>query len=318
MVKKGIHHISVFTSDAKQSYDFYHRTLGMRLTLKTVNQENNDMYHLFFGDQTGRGGTEFTVFPMLDSKPHQEGTNGIERVLFYVPSDEALNFWMKRFDRLGVNYEFTENYLGQKVIFFEDKDKMKLGLVAASEEVAKIAQPFAYEGIPQESAIFGMGQVHLRVKDPSSTEKLLTDKLGFQVLSKEEYKGFPVTKLSISNQWQHQVHLIEDKDSPRERLGVGGMHHVAFGVESTKEMENVLNYLDTLSIGHTNIKNREFFHSAYFREPNKTVVELATPIKNIEKHYQGIEADADFESIPLTLPSFLEGKRESIEKSLPY
>lgn len=318
MENSGIHHISVISRDAKSAYDFYHRILGMRLTLKTVNQDTHSMYHLFFGDETGRAGTEFSVFPMPDSRDHQPGTNGIERVIFYVPSEKALAFWLQRFESWGVKHQPVEDYLGERVLFFEDMEKMKLGLVVAPEEVASMAQPFNFEAIPAEFAIFGMAQVHLRVKDRLATQDILTKKLKFHQLAQGEFKGHPVTQLINHNQWQHQVHLIEDTESSRERLGIGGVHHVAFGVSDTEEMKEVLEYVETLSIGHTGIKDREFFHAAYFREPNKTVIELSTPLINIKEHYTAIEADLDFESIPLTLPRFLEDQRKSIEDSLPY
>lgn len=62
MKNLGIHHVSSLVSDIHQSYDFYHNTLGLKLLIKTVNQDEKTMYQLFFSDTTGRGGTEFTLF----------------------------------------------------------------------------------------------------------------------------------------------------------------------------------------------------------------------------------------------------------------
>ena len=68
MKNTGIHHVSVLGSDIRKAYNFYHNILGLKLILKTVNQDDSNMYHLFFGDETGREGTEFTVFEMKGGK----------------------------------------------------------------------------------------------------------------------------------------------------------------------------------------------------------------------------------------------------------
>ncbi|MGV3249758.1 VOC family protein [Streptococcus suis] len=54
MNNTGIHHISSLVGNIQQAYHFYHHILGLKLTLKTVNQEDSSMYHLFFGDDEGR------------------------------------------------------------------------------------------------------------------------------------------------------------------------------------------------------------------------------------------------------------------------
>ncbi|HFI0788003.1 TPA: VOC family protein [Streptococcus suis] len=72
MNNTGIHHISSLVGNIHQAYHFYHHILGLKLTLKTVNQDDSSMYHLFFGDAEGRFGTEFTIFDM-PTLPRQRG-----------------------------------------------------------------------------------------------------------------------------------------------------------------------------------------------------------------------------------------------------
>jgi glyoxalase family protein len=43
----GIHHITAVTGDASLNVAFYTQVLGMRLTKKTVNQDDVSAYHLF-------------------------------------------------------------------------------------------------------------------------------------------------------------------------------------------------------------------------------------------------------------------------------
>ncbi|MFX3979304.1 VOC family protein, partial [Streptococcus suis] len=64
-----------------QAYHFYHHILGLKLTLKTVNQEYSRMYHLFFGDEEGRFGTEITIFDNPNNPSHRSGINRLERTV---------------------------------------------------------------------------------------------------------------------------------------------------------------------------------------------------------------------------------------------
>lgn len=62
------------------------------------------------------------------------------------------------------------------------------------------------------------------------------------------------------------------------------------------------------------IKNREFFQSLYYREPNNILIEVAT----MEGHkiHQPDKDATQFSDIPLVLPDYLENKREKIEHLL--
>ena len=93
MKNTGIHHVSVLVRSAEKAYDFYTNILGLKMFLT--------MYHLFFGDQEAREGTEFTVFEMSHFRDNQFGTNAIERVMLLVPSVESLYFWQERLEKMG-------------------------------------------------------------------------------------------------------------------------------------------------------------------------------------------------------------------------
>ena len=53
MALEGLHHITAITADAPRNVDFYARVLGLRLVKKTVNFDQPDVYHLYFGDERG-------------------------------------------------------------------------------------------------------------------------------------------------------------------------------------------------------------------------------------------------------------------------
>ena len=59
----GIHHVTAIASEPQQNIDFYTGILGLRLVKLTVNFDDPQTYHLYYGDRTGHPGTILTFFP---------------------------------------------------------------------------------------------------------------------------------------------------------------------------------------------------------------------------------------------------------------
>lgn len=59
----GLHHITAIAGDAQRNHDFYTKVLGFRLVKKTVNFDDPNTYHFYFGDEVGSPGTILTFFP---------------------------------------------------------------------------------------------------------------------------------------------------------------------------------------------------------------------------------------------------------------
>jgi catechol 2,3-dioxygenase-like lactoylglutathione lyase family enzyme len=59
----GLHHVTATVADAQEDLDFCLAALGMRLVKKTVNFDNHDVYHFYYGDERGSPGTIWTTFP---------------------------------------------------------------------------------------------------------------------------------------------------------------------------------------------------------------------------------------------------------------
>src|SRR5690625_3837541 len=111
---KGVHHVTAITSSAEKNYEFFTYTLVMRLVKKTVNQDDIQTYHLFFADDEGNPGTDITFFDFPGIPKGMHGTNEISKTSFRVPSDEALIYWEKRFNRLGVTHSGIQEQFGKK------------------------------------------------------------------------------------------------------------------------------------------------------------------------------------------------------------
>src|SRR3954463_2610108 len=96
MALEGLHHITAITADAQANVDFYAERLGLRLVKKTVNFDAPDVYHLYFGDEAGTPGSILTFFEFPGARRGRAGDGMIHRILWRVPSEEALDFWRSR------------------------------------------------------------------------------------------------------------------------------------------------------------------------------------------------------------------------------
>jgi len=108
-----------------------------------------------------------------------------------------------------------------------------------------------------------------------------------------------------------EVHVEERSDLPRERLGKGGVHHVAFRAENEEELQKWIGRIQNARIPNSGFVDRFYFRSLYFREPNGILFEIATD-------GPGFDTDEDMNHLgeTLALPPFLENRREEIESRL--
>lgn len=104
----GIHHVSIFTANARANFDFYTKIMGLRLVKKSVNQDDPYTYHLYYGDEIGSPGTALTFFEVPNMAKNHPSRNAISGLSLRVPSDEALHYWDKRLDEHRI---FTANQL---------------------------------------------------------------------------------------------------------------------------------------------------------------------------------------------------------------
>ncbi|MER1990631.1 MAG: VOC family protein, partial [Solibacillus isronensis] len=127
---KGIHHVTAITSSAEKNYEFFTYVLGMRLVKKTVNQDDIQTYHLFFADDKGSAGTDMTFFDFPGIPKGRHGTDEIYKTAFRVPNDGALEYWVKRFDRLKVQHEGIKPLFGKQTLSFVDFDDQQYMLIS--------------------------------------------------------------------------------------------------------------------------------------------------------------------------------------------
>jgi len=313
---KGVHHVSAITANAQKNYEFYTKTLGLRLVKKTVNQDDTSVYHLFYADERGNPGTDLTFFEIPYAGPTQQGTNSITSTSLRVPDDQSLNYWKVRFEELGVEHDEISHHTGRATIAFRDFEGQRIMLVS-DEHNAGVAggKPWEKSPIPQEYAIRGLGPVTLTVSRPERTASILTQVLGFREKGKyrSSINGQPDIIVFETGEGGTgaEVHLETRADLPREMQGRGSVHHVAFRVENEEELHKWIEWLNELRIPNSGFVERYYFKSLYFREPNGILFELATD-------GPGFEGDEPFEHLgeKLSLPPYFEDQREAIEARL--
>ena len=311
----GIHHVSSITSHIERNHDFFTRILGMRLVKKTVNQDSNSSYHLFYADAVGAPGTDMTYFDIPIAGRTYEGVSSINNTAFRVKSDEALDFWITRFDELGVEHGEIEERFGRKTLAFRDKDLARFLLVVDDGTGIPYGEPWEVEGIPLQFAIVGLGGVTFTLRKPQATEKILTDVFGFEKIGTYPslVEGQPdiIVYSTAEGGPAGEVHIETRLDLPVERPGRGSVHHVAFRISTFEEYDQWMEKLDALGFSTSGKVDRYYFRSIYYRDPNGILIELATD-------KPGFDADEPMEALGagLALPPFLEDRREEIEAGL--
>ena len=313
---KGLHHMSAITADAKKNLDFYTNILGMRLVKKSVNQDAPSMYHLFYADEKGNPGTDVTFFEVPRAGQTYEGTNSISATSLRVPNDRALEYWKSRFEEFHVPFEDVREQAGRLVLPFKDFEGQRLVLVSDEHNTGVAGGvPWDQSPVPKEYGILGLGPSRLTVENAEGTAVLLTNILGFT--EKERYasetEGQPdiIVFETAEGGTGAEIHLEHRVDLPRERPGRGSVHHIALRVEDEKELYEFINKLNENGISNSQYVDRYYFHSVYLKDPNGLTIELATD-------GPGFDTDEELEHLgeSLALPSFLENRREEIERRL--
>src|SRR3954469_3504068 len=112
---EALHHITMITGDAQKNAEFYAGVLGLRLVKKTVNFDQPEAYHLYFGDEQGAPGSILTWLEFPGVAPGRAGAGMIHLIRVGVPSAESLGFWAERLaaagraaDRHGDRLRFTD------------------------------------------------------------------------------------------------------------------------------------------------------------------------------------------------------------------
>ncbi|WP_034300130.1 ring-cleaving dioxygenase [Bacillus cihuensis] len=304
---KGIHHVTAITSSAEKNYEFFTYVLGMRLVKKTVNQDDIQTYHLFFADDTGSAGTDMTFFDFPGISKGAHGTNEISKTSFRVPSDAAIDYWVKRFERLEVKHTGVIEQFGKKTLSFVDFDDQQYQLISDENNEGVVSgTPWQNGPIPLEYAITGLGPIFVRIAQFDYFKEMLEKVLLFKEIANED--SLHLFEVGEGGNGA-QVVVEYNAKLPQAQQGFGTVHHAAFRVEDRSVLEEWDKHIRNFGFQTSGFIDRFFFGSLYVRVAPHILFEFATD-------GPGFMGDEPYETLgeKLSLPPFLEPKREQIEK----
>lgn len=300
----GIHHVTAIAGNPQRNVDFYTRSLGLRLVKQTVNFDAPHIWHLYYGDESGRPSSVMTFFPWPGVAPGREGFGLTNVTSFSIPLS-SIGWWTNHLAKLNVETRRILHTDGLEAIELRDPDGMRLRLVGTTGDARSGWD--GYGRIPIEAAIRGIHSVSLGERDFDPTSSMLTDLLGMQL--KDESPNSLNFTMDRGNSGA-QVELLAE-NSQRGLQAGGTVHHVAFRAPDLATMTLWQEELTQQGVPVTQIMDRQYFKSIYFREPGGVLFEIATDDPGFDIDEPLLELGRS-----LKLPPWLEPSREDIQAVL--
>jgi glyoxalase family protein len=285
----------MITGDAQRNVDFYAGILGLRLVKKTVNFDAPEAYHLYFGDERGSPGSILTWFEFAGATPGRAGLGMIHTLELGVGSEDALEFWRGRLASHGYAAELADG-----VLTFADYDGLRLALVPSSPESAPLRAE--HPEIPAVHAICGLEGARAYGAYAAVEESLLTDALGFGYAGPGAYVSAGDRR---SFRWAY-----DRPPATAGRQGAGTVHHIAWACQD-EDQPAWRELIAELGGYVTDVRDRDYFKSIYFREPRGILFEIATLSPGF-----AVDEDPDHLGEELRLPKMHEHLRADLERTL--
>ncbi len=303
----GIHHLTAIAGAPQANVDFYAGLLGLRLVKKTVNFDDPSAYHLYYGDETGTPGSIVTFFywPGHEARG-RVGAGQSTAIVFSAPA-ASLGFWQERLQRHGVAVARHTRF-GEEVVAFADPDGIRVEIVAVADD-SRVGWR-AHLDIPAVHALRGMHMAELTVRAAAPTETLLTGTMDYRLVKREGNRArFEAASGGGSG---HYIDVIADASAAAGIGGTGTVHHIAWSVPDDATELVMQNRLHASGYNVSDVRDRNYFHSIYYRERGGILFEIATATP-------GFLVDEPVASLgaALKLPAQFERARSQLENILP-
>jgi glyoxalase family protein len=253
--------VTAITGDARRNVDFYVRVLGLRLVKKTVNFDAPDYYHLYYGAEQGEPGSILTFFEYPDSLPGTAGAGMIHRLIWRIASEESLEFWAARLAGAGI--EAREE---ASALVFGDPEGLELELAVLDVDDPPL-RALALD-IPTEHALLGFEGVRAYCAEREATRHALSGVLGFTALA--DGVGF-----RLRGGGREALYHVDPPPDAAPIQGAGTVHHIAWA-SFDGDHEAWRDRVADAALHPTEILDRKYFRSIYFREPSGVLFEIAT------------------------------------------
>jgi glyoxalase family protein len=302
----GLHHVTATVDAAQPDLDFVMRVLGLRLVKKTVNFDNPTVYHFYYGDETGTPGTIWTTFPYGDKgvRVGTKGTGQITATAFSVPAG-SLEFWHGRLQSAGFAPIEQPSRFGEPVLLVTDPSGLNIELIATHRDPRGA---WTGGGVDLQAAIQGIHSVTLTVRSAAPTVSFMAELLGFERVAEEQGR----TRMAVNGDTPGRtMDVVEAPEQPAAVNGIGTVHHVAMAVPTREDQRRMRAALVDAGRQVTQILDRQYFHSIYFREPGGVLFEIATMEPGFDTDEPVARLGRD-----LKLPPWEEPHRAAIEAGL--
>ncbi len=344
----GLHHITLVSSNAQRTTDFYTRVLGMRLVKKTVNFDDPGAYHLYFGNETGAPGSAITYFEWADAPKGRPGVGGTHHYAIQVPDYDGLLKWKRRLVDLGIPVDgpFDRHYFTS--LYFRDPDGVIVEIATngpgwtvdeAPEaigtqyreppaemlhsnrdnvRIAGLMWETPVESITPEMALInGMHHISAIGSDIQRTNAFYEGLLGMRRVKMTSNFDDPTSAHWYWGAGEGKPGTLityferDPRKFGRVAMGVGQTHHFAFAVENEEIQLEWRERLLRAGFNTSPVRDRVYFKSIYTTDPDGHIVELATLGPGFAVDENGAHLGEK-----LMLPPWLEGHRSEIERTL--
>ena len=347
---RGFHHITMVAQDAARTRRFYAELLGLGLVKRTVNFDDPEAYHLYFGDEVGSPGTLLTFFEWPRSSKGHWGVGGVHHLALGVETEDAQLKWKRRLEDAGVRVTgpYDRGYFTS--IYFSDPDGQILEIATAGpgylidespeelgrelqvpperllrghrdeDAIAALTWPEPVEEVTPDMRLDGIHHISGITDDLELALDWYPATLGLEVIKRtvnrddrETHHYFWGARDEAGGVASHSAWTLFgwNNSTYRARGGLGQTHHVAFRAADEEQQEAWREHLRAMGVDVTPVLDRQYFKSIYFRAPDGQLLEIATD-------GPGFLIDEPAESLgtSLKLPSWLEARREAIEPAL--
>ena len=299
---KGLHHVTSLASGAQENNAFFTNVLGLRRVKKTVNFDAPDVYHLYYGDETGTPGTVMTYFPFPNAARGRPGVGEVRTTAFTVPPG-ALDAWAERLATFGTEGIKRDTRFGENRLLFSGPDGDGFALVEGEDGRA----PWTGNGVREDIAIRGFHSAAMRLRDDGATTELLKF-MGYEDAGRDgAVRRFVIPGGNGAD--AIDVEVLHGAGPAAQ--GAGSVHHIAFAVENRARQLEVREALRDTGWQVTPVIDRDYFWAIYFRTPGGVLFEVAT-------NEPGFDRDEDTAHLgqALKLPAQHAHLRAALEKYL--
>lgn len=261
---KGIHHVSSIVGDAQNNLDFYTKVMGLRLLKQTLNYDDKESYHLYYGNKNGSKGI-VTTFPMNNAVQGKLGDGQVAAVSLAVGSG-SLDLWKQRLKDFGFD-SFEYSLFNKSRLRFNDPDGLEIEFVENETENHNL---WTAGEVDENLAFRGIHSASLYSKAPKKTLDLLRNIFGYEIVNENEQ----FYQLKVNDDLGGILELSKELHDYGQ-IAQGTVHHLALGVED-EDIEMWRTSLIEAGFKVTEVKNRNYFKSLYFRDSGGILFELAT------------------------------------------